>query len=87
VGTETIYFKKPLVILDHLRQDIQGYCREGVALQACSKDELKKHLISLLSGETGIDEIAYERFIERYAFAIDGKASERALSFIERLNA
>jgi len=86
VGAETIYFKKPLVILDHLRQDIQGYHREGVALRACNKDELKDHLTDLLSGKTGIDQTAYESFIARYAFAIDGKASERALDVIEQLN-
>jgi CDP-glycerol glycerophosphotransferase (TagB/SpsB family) len=86
VGTETIYFKKPLVILDHLGQDIQGYHREGVALQARNSKELKTHLSSLLNGEAGIDETAYERFIEKYAYSIDGKASDRVLDFIERLS-
>jgi len=84
VGAETVYFNKPLIVLDHLKQDIQGYYREGVALRACNKDELKKHLTGLLSGKTVIDQTAYESYIERYAFAIDGKASERALDLIKR---
>jgi len=85
VGTETIYFRKPLVILDHLRQDIQNYHKEGVALQASNIEELQQHLEDFLNGQKKIDEKAYERFISKYAFAIDGKASERALEFIKRL--
>jgi len=85
VGTETIYFGKPLIILDHLKQDIQNYHKEGVALQACNTKELEGHIASILSGKTEIDKEACERFISKYAFAIDGKASERAVGFIRGL--
>ncbi|MCK5078526.1 MAG: CDP-glycerol glycerophosphotransferase family protein, partial [Bacteroidales bacterium] len=85
VGTETIYFGKPLIILDHLKQDIQNYHKEGVALQASNEKELENHIANILSGKTSIDKEAYERFISKYAFAIDGKASERAIGFIRGL--
>ena len=85
VGTETIYFGKPLIILDHLKQDIQNYHKEGVALQAYNEKELEDHIASILNGNTGIDKEACERFISKYAFAIDGKASERTLEFIRGL--
>ncbi len=85
VGTETIYFGKPLIILDHLKQDIQNYHKEGVAFQASNEKELENHIANILSGKTSIDEEAYERFISKYAFAIDGKASERAIGFIRGL--
>ena len=86
VGTETIYFNKPLIILDHLKQDIQHYHKEGVALQAGNGDELLSHLKGILDGKIRIDAKAYEKYIAKYAYAIDGNASERALRYIERLN-
>ena len=85
VGTETIYFGKPLIILDHLKQDIQNYHKEGVAFQASNEKELEDHIASILNGNADIDKEAYERFISKYAFAIDGKASERAIGFIRGL--
>jgi len=85
VGTETIYFHKPLIILDHLKQDIQNYHKEGVALQATNMEELKDHLESILNGVSQVDPKAYNKFITKYAFAIDGKAAERALEVIRKL--
>ncbi len=82
VGTETVYFHKPLIILDHLKQDIQKYHQEGVAFQATNMEELKEHLTSILNGTSGIDTAAYDQFISKYACAIDGKAAERALKMI-----
>jgi hypothetical protein len=82
VGTETVYFGKPLIVLDHLGQDIQHYHREGVALQATGAKSLEGHIRDILSGKRSIDRQAYERFISKYAFVIDGKASERAMGFI-----
>lgn len=84
VGTETVYFNRPLIILDHLKQDIQNYHKEGVALQAGNKDELQKHIQGILEGNIKIDEIAFKKYVTRYAHAIDGKASERVLDFIKR---
>lgn len=86
VGTETVYFHKPLIILDHLKQDIQNYHREGVALQACNAKELEKELRGILDGSIAINKLAYKNYIAKYAHAIDGKASERALDVIERLS-
>ena len=85
VGTETIYFGKPLIILDHLKQDIQNYHKESVAFQASNDKELENHIANILSGKTSIDKEACERFISKYAFDIDGKASERAIGFIRGL--
>lgn len=85
VGTETIYFGKPLIILDHLKQDIQNYHKEGVALQATNAEELELHISNILNGYTKINSEAYSQFISKYAFAIDGKAADRALSFIRSL--
>ena len=71
--------------IGHLKQDIQNYHREGVALQASNMEELKDHLENILNGDSKIDHNAYDKFITKYAFAIDGKASERAFKAIVKI--
>ncbi|MCD4726012.1 MAG: CDP-glycerol glycerophosphotransferase family protein [Bacteroidales bacterium] len=85
VGTETVYFGKPLIILDHLKQDIQNYHKEGVAFQASNEQELRELIKDILSGKSSIDKKAYDDFISKYAYAIDGKAVDRTLEFIGSL--
>ncbi|MDT8394162.1 MAG: CDP-glycerol glycerophosphotransferase family protein [Bacteroidales bacterium] len=82
VGTETVYFKKPLIVLDHLRQDIQNYIKEGVGFQATNAEEIKENIEGILNGNLKIDEAAYDNYISKFAYAIDGKAVQRVLQFI-----
>ena len=82
VGMEVAYFRKPLIVLDHLRQDIQNYCKEGVGLQATDSHELRNVLQLLLEGKISIPDEVYERFIGKYAYRIDGQAAERTKRFI-----
>ena len=85
VGTETVYFNKPLIILDHLKQDIQGYYREGIAFQASNKSELKDFLNKLFAGKIKFNKIAYKSYIKKYAYQIDGKVADRVIDFITNL--
>jgi hypothetical protein len=85
VGTEAIYFGKPLIILDHQREDLLGYHAEGVAMQATGRDDLKEIVRSFLDGQLNPDEIAYESFISRYAYRVDGGVVDRCLNFIKGL--
>lgn len=82
VGTETVYFHKPLVILDHLSQDIMSYAAEGVAFQATNADSLTKILSGIFKGTLRIDRSKYATFIEKYAYRIDGKVAERCIKAI-----
>ncbi len=82
VGTETVYFHKPLVILDHLNQDIMGYAAEGVAFHATNFDDLIQILSGILRGNLKIDREKYDQFIQKYAFQIDGKVAERCIRAI-----
>jgi hypothetical protein len=82
VGTETVYFYKPLIILDHLKQDIMGYAAEGVAFQAIDSASLTRVLSGIFSGKLKIDRAKYDLFIENYAFRIDGKVAERCVEAI-----
>lgn len=82
VGTETIYFKKPLIILDHLKQDVQGYFKEGVAFQATSYSDLEKYIKGICADRIKINEKAYNDFIQKYAYKIDGMVSDRIIRII-----
>lgn len=82
VGTETVYFHKPLVILDHLSQDIMGYAAEGVAFQATNVESLTKILSGIFKGTLRIDRTKYDTFIQKYAYKIDGKVAERCIKAI-----
>ena len=82
VGTETVYFHKPLVILDHLKQDIMGYAAEGVAFQATDAESLAKILSGIFRGTLRIDRNKYDSFIQKYAYRIDGKVAERCIEAI-----
>lgn len=84
VGTETVYFHKPLIILDHLKQDIMGYVAEGVAFQASDAASLTEILSGVFSGSLQINREKYDSFIEKYAFQIDGKVAERCLKAITK---
>ncbi len=83
VGTEAIYFNKPLLVYDPLEQDIQGYIKNGVGLRVKGPEDLKNTLENLLSQELGQDfhEIRQE-FIQKYAYKIDGKVSERITNIL-----
>jgi len=83
VGLETAYFKKPLVILDHLKQDIQGYYKEGIAMQASNSTELKSYLNGIINREITIDETSYSKYVSKYVCRIDGQASNRILQIIK----
>lgn len=82
VGTETVYFYKPLVILDHLKQDIQGYAAEGVAFQATDADSLTHILSGIFRGALRVNREKYNAFILKYACQIDGKVAQRCIQAI-----
>ena len=77
VGTEALYFRKPLVILDHLKQDVLDYHKDGVAFQATNSKELNTSIQKILAGEISIDQKVLENYIEGSAYKIDGQVSER----------
>ena len=82
VGTETVYFYKPLIILDHLKQDIMGYAAEGVAFHATDADSLTSILSGIFRGTLKINRDKYDLFIQKYAYRIDGKVADRCIEAI-----
>ncbi len=82
VGTEAVYFYKPLIIHDPLEQDIQSYISSGVGHRVRNEDECESALRQLTSDLLTQDKKAASKFITDYAFLIDGKVSKRVLSEI-----
>ncbi len=82
VGTETIYFGKPLIILDHLKQDLQGYIGDKVAFGAYNSADLVRIATEILQGRLTHDMDAYRNYIYERSFKIDGNASQRIIDQI-----
>ncbi len=83
VGAEAVYFYKPLIIIDHLKQDIQNYKKAGVAFQATNGNEIRNIIKLLDSNQISIDKTKYDDFISQYAYKIDGKVSKRIIQTIK----
>lgn len=77
VGAEAVFFKKPLVILDHLQQDVLEYAARGVARQTTNEEELFTALQEFIASNGAIDSEKYSSFIEDFAFSMDGQVSKR----------
>jgi CDP-glycerol glycerophosphotransferase (TagB/SpsB family) len=86
VGSEALYFKKPVIILDHLKTDLLGLIKQNLALRATNSQELSSAISSLEKGENVISNIAADEFIHQYAYKIDGCVSDRILSIIREVN-
>lgn len=86
VGTEAVYFGKPLIILDYMKEDLLHYCSEGVAFQAIDAVSLREIIESVVAGDLKTDPEAYSRFIRKYAWIIDGNAAQRSIDYIKRLD-
>jgi CDP-glycerol glycerophosphotransferase (TagB/SpsB family) len=84
VGTETVYFNKPLIIYDPLMQDIQHYLREGVAFRATCAEEICDLISRFKEGRLAPDLVAYRDYCSRYVLKIDGKSALRCLEEIRR---
>ncbi|NND93252.1 MAG: hypothetical protein HKN45_00185 [Flavobacteriales bacterium] len=83
VGTEAVLMRRPLVVIDHLEQDVQGYVKEGVGIGVKNLKMLEDAISSILAGNHLIDRKAYELFVKNNATSMDGGASERALDVLK----
>jgi len=82
VGTEALYFQKPLIILDHLKEDILGYHKEGVAFRATNNDELRHCIEGILKNELVPNAKVINEYLTQTAYRIDGKVSERLWEYL-----
>jgi CDP-glycerol glycerophosphotransferase (TagB/SpsB family) len=79
---EAVALNKPVIILNLSgEQDPVEYLKEGVALGVYKEEDLKSAIEKLLQDDS---ELAKNRakYIEKYLYKIDGKATERVVNLI-----
>lgn len=86
VGTETVYFNTPLIILDYLRLDSLGYVKSGVGMLAFDKESLEECINEFKENGYTPDKEAYAEFIKQRVYRIDGHCGSRILSGITELS-
>ena len=82
VGSEAVYFGKPLIIYDPYKEDLLGYVKEGIAMQATDRATLSDLIQKVKIGELVPDHQQYDKFVSKYAHAIDGQATRRTIRII-----
>ena len=81
-ATEAVALNKPVIILNSSGEpDPVGYVKEGVALGVYKGKDLKPAIEKLLKDDSGLAKNR-ERYIEKYLYKVDGKASERVVGVI-----
>jgi hypothetical protein len=82
---EAVALNKPIIVLNLSGEpDAVDYVEQGVALGVYKEDDLKPSIEKLLKDPS---ELAKNRdkYIERYLYKIDGKATERVAQVIKRM--
>ena len=82
---EAIALDKPVVVLNLSGEpDVVDYVPEGVALGVYREEDLNPTLLTLLKDSSKLGENR-KKYIEKYLYKIDGKASERVVNVMETL--
>jgi len=80
VGSEFVCYKKPMLVLDYLQQDLIGYIKYKVGISIQGLESLKA---ILESAEISVDPEAHDYFVKQFFFKDDGLAASRVKEIIE----
>jgi CDP-glycerol glycerophosphotransferase (TagB/SpsB family) len=83
VGTEAVYFRKPIVIWDPLNLDLLGLIKQDLAWGVKDVSDLSAALNRIINEAERKEDVVFDRFIQQYAFKIDGSSSKRICDFIQ----
>lgn len=81
VGSEAIYFEKPLIVIDPLNEDKADYVKNNVALQVKNSLELETAVKKSLSESLPQE---YKDYTRKSISIIDGKVYQRYLNFLRQ---
>lgn len=87
-GIEAMIFDKPLITFNVTkREDRVPYAKKGAAVGLYRKEELLPAIKSILSDEDLIFKLksARKKFIEEYAYRVDGNSGNRVFDLVEDL--
>lgn len=85
VGIEATYFDRDIIVMDYQRDDLAGYVKDQIALQATNHEELFSYVGRLSKGENLLSPIIRRTYVQQRVLDIDGKASQRLKEAIETL--
>lgn len=85
VGIEAAYFDRDLIVLDYQKEDLAGYVKNKVALQASNNKQLTEFISRISLGDGLLDPSTRQNYIAQRVHAIDGKTAERLEALIESL--
>lgn len=84
-ATEAVALNKPVIILNLSGEpDPMGYVKEGVALGVYEGKDLKPATEKLLKDDADLAKNR-EKYIQKYLYKIDGKATERVVGLIKKM--
>ncbi|RLC54304.1 MAG: hypothetical protein DRH89_09635, partial [Candidatus Cloacimonadota bacterium] len=86
VGLESVFFNKPLITIDPLKQDIQSYYKDKIAFQASNSAELSDCIQGILDGSLLFDQEIYNNYLSNQVYKIDGNVSNRCIEIIKSHN-
>jgi len=82
---EAVALNKPVIVLNLGGEaDIVDYAEQGVALGVYKEEDLNPSIEKLLKDDSELAKNR-QRYIEKYLYKIDGKATERVIGLIERM--
>lgn len=84
VGAETVYFNKPLLVLDYSGLDKLNFVASGVGKAVTTVEEIKSQFNRISQCKFEINQECYDQFVQNYASKLDGKTAERYHNFIYR---
>ncbi len=84
-GMEAVALNKPLIVLNLSgKPDLVEYVSEGVALGVYNKNDLKTTIEKLLKDDSNTAKNR-KKYVDKYLYCIDGKATERVIEVIKNL--
>jgi hypothetical protein len=84
-ATEAVALEKPVIILKlGLRAESIDYVAEGVAIEISDESQLQPTIERLLKDDSLLSKNR-GRFIEKYLYRMDGKATERVINLISEM--
>lgn len=86
VGLESVFFNKPLITIDPLKQDIQSYHKDQIAFQASNSTELSNCIKGILDGTLTFNQDVYNNYLSNQVYKIDGNVSKRCIEIIKSTN-
>ena len=86
VGLESVFFNKPLITIDPLKQDIQSYHKDKIAFQASNGKELSGYVHGLMNGSLSFNQDVYNEYLKDQVYKIDGNVSNRCIDIIKSYN-